>query len=551
MRRLLCALWATLFLVPLAGWACTCQESPPVACQGLNVADAIFVGTVTVAEIIPAADADAPQVLHYRFRIDERFKAAESREIDIYSGGNDGDCGYRFKKGAQYLVLSYSSDDGRLFATICSGTRPAREARAILPQLRAMKSNQRVASIFGVLRQTDPPYDAVKDPEAAAGDPTYDTLNDFTEGASPTDRESASDPGDDPGAVGSAGPAPRTYRTQNPVAHRPLRNIHRPIRRLFHLRRSGRRVSDPRASAGTHGIDAAHVKRRLATAARGRRRLLRVQHRRAAHGPNSRPGARPGRNSRCQQRRWNFTEWGGTTTRNPGGGNSRPRMEVLILTTSPPGTTFSFSIGKIIATRIHLISGTFYPTAADLASAQPVKVSDGGEVVTADIHVKAGFATRTVKVRIKWTGHPLPGNVFVTSKADQGENPASRKVGDLLYELTLLDDVRYTISAWTYAKIPRSASGGPPTPGAPPEAGPDPSPAADGAAPADPAPAPAAASPVGAAATSAGSVAPAANSGPMTCGPGGRIETYPVLVDPTDPPAKEIALTFPRPTCGE
>lgn len=550
MRRLLCALWATLFLVPLAGWACTCQESPPVACQGLNVADAIFVGTVTVAEIIPAADADAPQVLHYRFRIDERFKAAESREIDIYSGGNDGDCGYRFKKGAQYLVLSYSSDDGRLFATICSGTRPAREARAILPQLRAMKSNQRVASIFGVLRQTDPPYDAVKDPEAAAGDPTYDTLNDFTEGASPTDRESASDPGDDPGAVGSEG--------------RPLGHIELKIRSRIDRFETSTGPSGVYSIYGVSGGEyqilahlPAHMELTLPTL-KGGLPPLRVadggcyeyniaalptgQIRGRVLGPDGRPLPtasvelyRVGRYDDAKSGWWEFqTENGGFNFDHVATGDY-----VLVFNRQnhrDPNSPYQ---------------RTFYPTAADLASAQPVKVSDGGEVVTADIHVKAGFATRTVKVRIKWTGHPLPGNVFVTSKADQGENPASRKVGDLLYELTLLDDVRYTISAWTYAKIPRSASGGPPTPGAPPEAGPDPSPAADGAAPADPAPAPAAASPVGAAATSAGSVAPAANSGPMTCGPGGRIETYPVLVDPTDPPAKEIALTFPRPTCGE
>jgi hypothetical protein len=37
----------------------------------------------------------------------------------------------------------------------------------------------------------------------------------------------------------------------------------------------------------------------------------------------------------------------------------------------------------------------------------------------------------------------------------------------------------------------------------------------------------------------------------MTCGPGGRIETYPAVVDPTDPPAKEIVVIFPKPTCGE
>jgi hypothetical protein len=203
---------------------------------------------------------------------------------------------------------------------------------------------------------------------------------------------------------------------------------------------------------------------------------------------------------------------------------------------------------------------TFYPAATDLESAQPVKVMDGGEVVTADIHVKAGFGTRKVKVRIKWTGHPLPGNVFVTAKAGEGENPASRKVGDGLYELTLLDDVTYSISAWTYAKIPRSASGGPPTPGAPPaDADPPPAPGGDpsasagsATAPGDPPPASADVPPAARSAALVPAPAPAPSpAAAMTCGPGGRIETYPVLVNPAEPAAKEIVVTFPKPTCGE
>ena len=537
-----------LFVVPLVGWACTCQESTPGACQGLNVADAIFVGTVTVAEIVPAANADDPQVLHYRFRVDERFKGAEGAEIDIYSGGSDTDCGYRFKKGSQYLVLPYSSDDGHLFATICSGTRPARDARAILPQLRAMKRNQRVASIFGVLRRTDPPYDAVKDPEAAAGDATYDTLNDFDEGM-PTDRESISDPHDDPGAVGTVG--------------RPLGHIELKIRsRIDRFETS----TGPNGVYSIYGVPGgeyqiiahlpAHMELTLPTL-KGGLPPLRVAdggcyeyniaalptgqiHGRVL-GPDGRalPTAsvelyRTGRYDDTKSGWWEFqTENGGFNFDHVATGDY-----ILVFNRQnrrDPNSPYQ---------------RTFYPAAADLALAQPVKVSDGGEVVTADIHAKAGFPTRTVKVRIKWTGHPLPGSVFVTAKANEGENPASRKVSDALFELTLLDDVRYTISAWTYAKIPRNASGGPPTPGAPPEADPDPAPAP---APSESAPAAAAATPGDPPAASA-TLAPAASapdSVPMTCGPGGRIESYPTVVNSADAPMKEIVVTFPKPTCGE
>ena len=53
--------------------------------------------------------------------------------------------------------------EGRLFATICNGTRPADDGRALLPQLRAMRNGQRVASVFGVLRRADPPFLAPPD----------------------------------------------------------------------------------------------------------------------------------------------------------------------------------------------------------------------------------------------------------------------------------------------------------------------------------------------------------------------------------------------------
>jgi hypothetical protein len=533
-----------LFVVPLGARACTCQESTPTACQGLNVADAIFLGTVSVAEIIPAANPDDAQVLHYRFRVDERFKGADGPEIDIFSGGNDGDCGYRFKKGSQYLVFPYSSDDGRLFATICSGTRPAREARAMMPQLRAMKRSQRVASIFGVLRRTDPPYDAVRDPEGSAGDPTYDTLNDFDEGF-PTDRENVNDPSDDPGAVGAVG--------------RPLAHIDLKIRsRIDHFDT----VTNPNGVYSIYGVPGgkyqiiaqlpAHMELTLPTAKGGLPPLQVAdggcyeyniaalptgQIRGRVLGPDGRALLtasvelyRTGRYDDGKSGWWEFqTENGGFSFDHVATGDY-----ILVFNRQnhrDPNSPYR---------------RTFYPAASDVNSAQPVKVSDGGEVVTADIHVKAGFPTRTVKVRIKWTGHPLPGNVFVTAKASEGQNPASLKVGDGLYELRLLDGVRYTISGWTYAKIPRSASGGPPTPE---EAGDD---AGAGDLPA------AGASDAAGAGSHAGAADPApvsdaqsAEPAAMSCGPGGRIETYPVVVKPEDPPTKEIVVTFPKPTCGE
>ena len=167
-----------LFFVPGGISACTCSKAPPGTCQGLQQDDVVFVGTVMDVENVPpsapdAADSqnagsttsatDVTPVIRYRFKIDEKFAGPDVAEIDIFSGGDDGDCGYRFRKGDQYIVFTQQEIEGRLFATICNGTRPAADGRALLPQLRAMRKHQRVASVFGVLRRSDPPLLAPAD----------------------------------------------------------------------------------------------------------------------------------------------------------------------------------------------------------------------------------------------------------------------------------------------------------------------------------------------------------------------------------------------------
>ncbi|MGA2511231.1 MAG: hypothetical protein ABSG27_13490 [Candidatus Acidiferrales bacterium] len=168
-----------------AARACACSQAPPGKCPGLQQDDVVFLGTVTAAEDIayatppsessakdaasasgstaPTVDIIASRLTRYHFHIDERFAGPDAPEIDIFSGGDDGDCGYRFKLQEQYVVFTHPGGDGRLFATICNGTRPASGARALLPQLRAMRNGQRVASVFGVLRRAYPPFLAPQD----------------------------------------------------------------------------------------------------------------------------------------------------------------------------------------------------------------------------------------------------------------------------------------------------------------------------------------------------------------------------------------------------
>src|SRR5215467_2381330 len=192
MRRSVAGLIGLLIFAGLAAprWArgCACSKASPGACQGLQQGDVAFVGTVTeIGSPSPGENSGFPSaapssdqtnnsvspdtgtnsastsITRYHFHIDEKFAGPGTAEIDVFSGGDDGDCGYQFRKGEQYLVFTQQELGGQLFATICNGTRPASEARALIPQLRAMRSGGRVASVFGILRRADPPFLAPAD----------------------------------------------------------------------------------------------------------------------------------------------------------------------------------------------------------------------------------------------------------------------------------------------------------------------------------------------------------------------------------------------------
>jgi hypothetical protein len=164
--------FALVFTYAPASWACKCADSPSGLCADLLKDNVAFLGTVDEVERIsassltPSADgansgstapANAAPVTRYHFHIDENFAGADFGDVDIFSGGEDGDCGYRFEKGRRYAVFTRKKDDGRFFATICNGTKPASAAQALIPQLRALRDGRRVASVFGILRRVNPP----------------------------------------------------------------------------------------------------------------------------------------------------------------------------------------------------------------------------------------------------------------------------------------------------------------------------------------------------------------------------------------------------------
>ncbi len=411
-----------LLLVPSGLWACTCSQEPPGKCPGLQSDDVVFLGTVNDVANVPPAAADTTStdtanttgiqtsapITRYRFHIDEKFAGPDAPEIDVFSGGDDGDCAYNFKKGEQYIVFTQQETEGRLFAVICSSSRPASDGRALLPQLRAMRDHEQVASVFGVLRRSDPPLLA---------------------------------PTDDP---------------EDPLPHIKLK-----------LRSKDDRFSTSTGPDGVYSFYDVHAGEYQYTADLPARFEFTQKTLKGGLPPFRIP------NGACYEYNVNALPTGkihGSVL----GSNGKPLKLASVelyradrFDASRPGLwSFQGDSGKfefdhigpgeylLVFNRMNRLDPntpfprTFYPGTPEQPEAKIIKMKDGQQLLNANIKLKDGFPTRTVKVHLKWEGGRPPGEVTIMAKAEQGDNPAARNLGNSEYEFTLLESTRYTISAW-------------------------------------------------------------------------------------------------------
>jgi len=414
-----------LIVVPVAK-ACTCSSTTPGKCPGLHQGDVVFLGTVTSIEDLPytppksdspsdasgaPVDLIASRLTRYHFRIDERFAGPAVAEVDVFSGGDDGDCAYRFKQGQQYLVFTQQETEGRLFATICNGTRPASEAIALIPQLRAMRDGTHVASVFGILRRADPPF---LSPPGDPGDPDDPVPNVSLKLRSHMDRFETST--DSHGVYSfydvhageysfTANLPPRTELTQ-----RTLTGGLPPFK-------------IPDGACFEYNVDAlptGHIRGSVLGANGKPLPLASVELYRAGTYDDSRPGL------------WAYQGDTGVFDFDHIG----PGDYIMVFNRTnrkDPNSPYSRA---------------FYPGVPDAADAQPIHLDDGQQLTKVNLRLSEGLPTRQIRVYLKWEKGKPPGSVTVMAKADHGRNPAATKIRDGLYRLTLLESANYTISAW-------------------------------------------------------------------------------------------------------
>ena len=435
-----------LLAVPALARACACTNTSPGQCPGLQPTDVVFLGTVTGSELVPpppppdapaptqatpsdsssttpatAPAADPPAAAPaqasatpaaptyvYHFKVDEHFAGPDQPEIDIYSGGDDGDCGYRFRKGDQYIVYTQQETEDRLFATICNGTRPASEGSALLPQLRAMRDGKRVASVFGVLRRSDPPFlsppNDPDDPIPVISLKLHSNLDRFQTNSGPDGVYTFYDV--HAGTYDfTANLPPGTELTQK-AQNAPLSSFEIPDGACYEY--------------DVYALPTGHLHGEVV-------------------GPDGKPLAiaslelyRVGAYDAARPGYWGFQGATGAFDFDHVG----PGKYILVYNRPnrrDPNSPFPRA---------------FYPGVSSIDKAKPITLKDGQSLDKINFKVANGYPSRSVRVQLKWTGARPAGEVTVAANADKYENPSLNKIDDGLYDFTLFKDASYTVSAW-------------------------------------------------------------------------------------------------------
>jgi hypothetical protein len=404
----------------------------------------VFLGTVLKAETISASDSNAgasaeanaapdagaaasageAPVVHYRFRVDERFAGPDVAEMDVYSGGDDGDCAYRFEEGGQYIVFPNRADDGRLFAVICSRTRPASEGRALIPQLRAMRSGQRVASVFGVLRRTDPPLLTPPD------DPDDPLPHVKLRLRSKYDRFATSTGPDGVYSFYDVHAGEYRFTADLPSKFEFTQKTLRGALPPFKI---------PNGACYEYNVDALPTGK--------------------IHGSVLGPDGKPLKNASVElyrAERYDETKPGLWSYQNEKGSfefdHIGPGEYILVFNRADrrdPNSPYP---------------RTFFSSELELGRANRIFLKEGQQLRNMNIKLKEGFPVRPLRVVLQWEGRREPGKAYVTAKADAGENPAARKISDDVYQFALLESAHYKISAWEDVEPHRARAGACPAP---------------------------------------------------------------------------------------
>src|SRR3954469_5501798 len=130
-----------------------CGTKP--ACAAYWRADAVFIGRVT-ANVALQADGHPGEILT-TLAVLQTFRGEQRASIVLREPYTT--CSYDFRIDETYLVFASRSAEGRLSASLCSGTKPLAEAAKDIPAIEALPSLPPLGWIYGTVSR------AVRDAE--------------------------------------------------------------------------------------------------------------------------------------------------------------------------------------------------------------------------------------------------------------------------------------------------------------------------------------------------------------------------------------------------
>src|SRR5271157_1862605 len=131
--------------------ACSCSVHP--VCDPHRYLDADFIGEVISSEMVEHQPTDDRPGILVLVRVLEHFRGTPKTGeiIEIRTGVGGGDCGFKFKIGAKYLIDAYREKDGVFETNICNLTMPIEQAEIELRALRAIAAGRKVPDLTGIL----------------------------------------------------------------------------------------------------------------------------------------------------------------------------------------------------------------------------------------------------------------------------------------------------------------------------------------------------------------------------------------------------------------
>jgi len=135
MKKSLC-IFIVLFLIyhaktPPSVWACSCAKPVSVE-EEYNRSVAVFAGEVTRIEVKQKSLKGTKLLVH--FNVLQTWKGIEHSSVTVATGIGDGDCGYPFVKGKEYIVYAKETLNG-LETVVCDRTKEIEHAEEDLGAL--------------------------------------------------------------------------------------------------------------------------------------------------------------------------------------------------------------------------------------------------------------------------------------------------------------------------------------------------------------------------------------------------------------------------------